>query len=208
MKQILLYSLVIITVTSYAQKDEVDLVKKTFSSYKKSILEGKGSEAAKWVDGKTLAYYESMLKISLYSDSSEVQKLGLMDKLIVLSVRHRIPKSELAGMTGKDFFSYSVDKGMVGKNSVMTLEIGEVKVSDNFANGEVLANGQKAPLFFQFNKEEGQWKLDLTSLFPATTAALKKVLTDNGMTENDFVFKSLEMITGKPVGNVVWHPLK
>ncbi|MCI0750654.1 MAG: hypothetical protein L0Y35_02345 [Flammeovirgaceae bacterium] len=210
MKSIILYALhLAISTASFGQdKAEVQSIKSTFDNYKKSILEDKGSEAIRWVDAKTLAYYEKILYASIHADSAEVQDLGLMDRLIVITVRHRVPKSEVLAMDGKGFLIYSINKGMIGKNSVLTIDIGEVKVSGNFANGQVVSNGQPSPLYFQFNKEGTDWKIDLTSLFPASTMGLKRMISENGMTENEFIFQAMEMLTGKLPGNEVWHPLK
>jgi hypothetical protein len=90
----------------------------------------------------------------------------------------------------------------------MSMEIGEVKVEGNFANGQLVAYGEKSPLYFQFNKEAGIWKLDLTSLFPTSNAGLKKMLTSDGKTDNEFIFQTLEMLTGKKVADDIWKPLK
>ena len=189
-----------------AQSTEQNSVKQTFTSYKKAILDGHGSEAVKWVDKNTLSYYEKMLAVTLNGDSAEVTALPLMDKLTVLSLRHRIPKNDIKNFDGKQLFVYSIDKGMVGKNSVMNVDIGEVKVEGNSADGQLVSNGQGSPLYFGFSKEEGQWKLDLTSLFGPTTEGLKKMLSDQGMTENQFIFQALEMMSGKPVTNEIWSP--
>ena len=50
---------------------------------------------------------------------------------------------------------------MVGKNSVENNSIGEVIVEDNFGKGEFVANGQKAPFYFHFYKEQGEYQVTL-----------------------------------------------
>jgi hypothetical protein len=209
MRRVIRYLLLGISATSYGQQsDDSQLIKNTFSNYKKSVLEGNGTEAAKWVDSKTLTYYSKMLQAAVYADSAEVQNLELLDKLIVLSARHRVPKSEILNMQHNDFFVYSIDKGMISKGTVLTVEIGEVNVDGVAANGKLISDGQVSPLFFQFAKEEGQWKLNITSLFPVSNAGLKKRISDNEMTEDEFIFKTLERLTGRPVGKEIWKALK
>jgi hypothetical protein len=208
MKKILTGFWLLIAVTVSAQSSDVRLVKKTFSNYKKSILEGNGAEAVKWVDSKTISYYDSILNLSIYGDSTTIQNLDIISKLTVLTLRHRIPVEEVLTMKGREFFIYSIDKGMIGKNSVKTIEIGEVKLEGNFAEGQMVANGQESPIYFQFNKEDGIWKLDITSVFAVSNEGLKKMIAGDGNTENEFVFKTLEILTGKPVMNTIWSPLK
>jgi hypothetical protein len=141
-------------------------------------------------------------------DSSAISQLGVMDKLTVFVAKHRIPKEDLVKMTGSDFFIYAVDNGMIGKNSVITTQIGDVKVEGNFANGQMISNGKKTPLYFHFSKENNEWKVDLTSIFPPTNMALKKMLSDKGLSDNDFIFQTLESLTGRKVAKDIWRPLK
>jgi hypothetical protein len=209
MKNTFSFLLLISFVQAFAQTESNDkLVKKTFNNYKKAILEDKGAEASEWVDSKTLSFYDRMLKISLHGDSVSVQKLDFLEKLTVLMVRHRVPVNELLSMSGKDFFIYAIDQGMVGKGSVMTIDIGDVKITDNFATGQMLANGKPTPLNFGFNKENNTWKVDLTSIFPASNAGLNKMIADEGMTDIEYIFNALEMLTGRPVEDSIWKPLK
>jgi hypothetical protein len=197
----------LVTTFAYAQT-ETELVKKCFTDYKGSILEGRGKAALQLVDTRTKQYYGRELDLALSGDSSTVSNLTIIDKLTVFMVRHRIPAKELMNMTGDDFFAYAVDQGMVGKNSVITTEIGDVVVQGNFARGEIVNNGKKSPLFFHFQKESNSWKIDLTSLFPAVNMAMSKMLRDEEMTDEEYIFQALEALTGKKVGLNIWKPLK
>ena len=97
---------------------------------------------------------------------------------------------------------------MVGKNSVANNSIGEVTIDGNFAKGQFVVNGQKAPFYLHFYKEEQQWKMDLTSLFTVSTSAFKKMADDSGQNENEYLFDLLEIITGKKPGPGIWQPIK
>ncbi|MCA4899838.1 MAG: hypothetical protein ACK514_06160 [Bacteroidota bacterium] len=202
-----LLSLILFVVVAFGQ-NENELVRNSFNNYKKSILEGSGKEAIKYVNIKTIDYYDKELDLAVNGDSSAVSQLGVMDKLTVFIARHRIPKEDLINMTGRDFFIYAVDNGMIGKNSVVTTQIGDVNVKANFANGQMISNGQKTPLYFQFSKEENEWKIDLTSIFPQVNFGLTKMLSEQGLTDNDFIFQTLESLTGRKVTNDIWRSLK
>jgi len=199
--------LTLVIVQGYAQS-ESELVKKCFDGYKKAILDGRGSDAITFVDSKTVAYYEKELALALTGDSATIANLTIIDKLTVFVTRHKLPREKLFNMTGHDYFIYAVDNGMIGKNSVVATQIGEVIVEGNFARGQIMSNGKAAPLYFQFNKEANAWKVDLTSIFPMTNMALSKMLDDQGMTDVEFIFQTLEALTGKEVGSEIWKPLK
>src|SRR6266542_1557343 len=208
MKALLIFTMTWLIISCNGQtKDDAKDIKDCFAGYKSSILENKGDEAIKWVDKNTLNYYGKMLQLAISADSKTVSNLGILDKMTVLTVRHRIPKEEVLKMKGNSFFTYAINSGMVGKNSVMTLEIGDIEISGNLAKGQLVVNGQKAPLYFQFNKENDKWKIDITSIFPASIIGLKQVIKNNGLTENEFILNALRGLTGKEADVSIWKPL-
>jgi hypothetical protein len=192
---------------AYGQKSEEKLVKKSFDNYKTAILNDKGDEAVKYVDSRTIKYYSDILQLVKTADSTKIETLSILDKLMVFSIRDRTSKEDILSFDGKSLFVYAIKSGMVGKNSVANNSIGDVMIDNDFAKGQLIANGQKAPFDFHFYKEDGQWKIDLTSLFPVSTMAFKKMAEESGQNENVYLFSLLEMITGKKPGNETWKPI-
>ncbi|MGN7884932.1 hypothetical protein [Dyadobacter sp. 22481] len=201
-------ALFLIPMLTTAQQAEEQQVKKTFDNYKSAILNDKGEEAVEQVDTKTIAYYGDILEKVKTADSLKVDKLSLMDKLIVLVVRHRIPKEEIMKTNGKQLLVTAIKMGMVGKSSVINNEVGTVKVNGDFASGELLVRGQKTPLAFEFHKENGLWKLDLTAIFPAGEAAFRQMVKQSGEPENEYLLSLIQLTTGKEPGAEVWVPTK
>ncbi|HOX83192.1 MAG TPA: hypothetical protein PLJ60_19740 [Chryseolinea sp.] len=210
MKQKLIALILLLTLTglTYAQKSEEKLVRKSFDSYKSAILNDKGEEAVKYVDSRTIKYYSDILELVKTADSTEVETLSILDKLMVFSIRHRTPREDVLSFDGEALLVYAIKNGMVGKNSVANNSIGDVTIDNSFAKGQFIANGNKAPLYFHFYKESEQWKIDLTSLFPISTTAFKKMADESGKNENEFLFSVLEIITNKKPGSQIWNPVK
>jgi hypothetical protein len=200
----LLFFIVILTTSCDGREDEAYLVKEAFDNYKSAILNDKGDEAVKYVDSRTLKYYQQIVDLVKNADSAEVVSLPLIDKLMVFSIRHRTSKEEILSFDGKGLLVYAIKSGMVGKNSVANNSIGEVTVDNNFAKGQFIANGQKAPFYFHFYKEDSKWKIDLTSLFPVSSMAVKKMIEESEQDENEFFFSLLENLTGKYPGKEIW----
>jgi hypothetical protein len=194
--------------STYAQKSEEKQVRKSFDGYKAAILDDKGDEAIRYVDSRTIKYYSDILSLVRTADSSTVETLSIMDKLMVLSVRHRTSREDILRFDGQALLVYAIKSGMVGKNSVANNSIGEVQVEGDFAKGRFLANGQETPMFFHFYKEAGQWKFDLTSLFSVSTMAFQKMADESGQEENDYLVSLLEMVTGRKPGAEVWRPVQ
>ncbi|NUN99941.1 MAG: hypothetical protein HUU01_04925 [Saprospiraceae bacterium] len=184
------------------------LVRKTFDHYKTSILNDKGEEAAQCVDSRTIQYYNDLLTHVKTADSATVEKMSILDKFMVLTIRHRATQDEILSFDGKGLLVYAIQKGMVGKNSVSNNTIGDITIDGDFAKGQLIANGQKMPAFFHFYKETGIWKLDLTALFPLATIAFKGMAADSEQPENDFLLLLLEMVSGSKPGSEIWKPTK
>lgn len=207
MKRIITLSLLIfLSINSYSQSDK-ELVLKSFENYKNAILTDKGKLASDFVDSRTINYYSTILDKVKTSDSLEVNSMGIIDKLTVLSMRHRTPKNDLLKFDGKDLFIYAIDNGMVGKNSVVNAELGDVITNGDFSKAEFVVNGQKTPFFFHFYREDKVWKMDLTHLFSLGTMSIKKMIEDSGENENDFIINILEVLTGKKPTENIWKPI-
>jgi hypothetical protein len=109
---------------------------------------------------------------------------------------------------GKDLLIFAIKEGMVGKNSVAKNIVGDIVIDGKFAKGQLIADGQKTPFYFHFYKEEGIWKIDLTSLLPIGEVAFRNMQQSSGMSENQYLFKLLEMTTGKKPGSDIWAKIK
>jgi hypothetical protein len=205
MNRILSTLLLSVTISGFAQKAEEKLVKKAFDGYKTSILNDKGEEAVKYVDSRTIKYYGDILDLVKRADSTKIETLNILDKLMVFSIRHRASKEDILAFNGEKLLVHAIKSGMVGKNSVANNSIGDVTVDGSFAKGQLVVNKQAAPLYFNFYKEEQQWKIDLTALFPMSTNAFKKMADESGQPENEFLFTILESLTGRKPGKEIWQ---
>ncbi len=189
-----------------AQDHETEAVRAAFENYKSAILNDRGEEAVNYIDSRTVKYYSDILEQVKQADSLTLESLSLLDKMMVLSIRHRSTKEQIDSFDGKGVLVYAIREGMVGKNSVANNGIGDITVDGSFAKGQLNTNGQKAPFYFHFYKEDGAWKIDLTSLFPVSNMAFKKMVNESGQTENGFLLLLLEMISGKKPGKEIWEP--
>ena len=191
-----------------SQEDESKLVRRCFENYKSAIHTDKGVEAVKFVDSRTIKYYDHISELTKNADSAKVNSLPLMDKIMVFSIRHRATKEDILSFDGKGLLIYAIKTGMVAKNGVATITIGDVTYTKDFAKGQFITNGQKTPIYYNFYKENQQRKIDLTSLFSVSTMAFKKMVTDSGQSENECLFSLLEIVTGKKPGNYIWDAVK
>lgn len=186
---------------------EKQRIKDCFYKYKSSILNSDGNEAVQYLDQKTKDYYAQLLEWALTAKRTEVERLSVLDKMQVLIMRYRVPAEQLRNMTAEELLVYSIDKGMVGKNSVEKLETGMITVDGNFGKATILSDGKDTRMSYHFNKENGQWKMDLTSTFPVLRIAMDAAIKQSGQSEKEFIFMAIGSTSPKQPTDDIWNPI-
>ncbi|MBK8491067.1 MAG: hypothetical protein IPL49_09290 [Saprospirales bacterium] len=189
------------------QKAEKEKISALFEKYNEALLQDNGEEAVNYVDSRTLKYYSEALEKVIHADRAAIEAMSFLDKLMVLIIRHKATREEILSFTGRSLFVYAVDEGMAGKNSIPNNSLGRIKVVGDFANARALSRGRRTPVHYHFYKEDGEWKIDLTSVFPVSGLAFKKLVEKSGQEENAFLFMLLEMVTGKKPGEEIWEKI-
>jgi hypothetical protein len=208
MKRLMLILPLLLMLSGCSRPSEEEAVRKTFHAYKSAIMNDDGEAAYGLVDQNTRDWYSTTLDRVLTWDREQIMTLGVLDRMQVILIRHRIPKQDLLQMTAKQLIVHAVNQGWVGKNSASGIEVGAIDVQGDFATGVVRSNGIESPLRFHFYKEEGGWRLDLTEMIKWGEAAFIQQIEQSGETENDFIFRLTRIVTGKPVDETIWAPLK
>jgi len=188
-------------------RQDTTLIKACFNGYKNAILSDQGKAAVSFVDSRTVKYYTDILQKTKTLDSLGIDKLPIMDKLTILMIRHRATREEIMQLDGRSLLVYAIERGMVGKNSVQQIGIGEVMIRGNAAEGQIMVGEAPTSLAYNFYKEDGAWKMDITSVLKEGNAAMKKVVQDSGQPENEFLIMLLENATGKEPLKNIWKPL-
>lgn len=194
--------------TSDTSINDQQAVRACYNAYKSAILNDQGQQAVQFVDQKTIQYYQDMLDQVIAADSATVSQLNVMDKILVLMLRQRLPKDTLLRFDGTRLLVHAIQEGMVGKNSVSTHSIGTVTVNQQFAKGQVLVQGNPTSTNFHFYKENDQWKLNLTAAFPLAIATFQKAIQASGQSENAYIFLLLEQLNGTKPSNTLWQPIQ
>ena len=85
--------------------------------------------------------------------------------------------------------------------------LGEVKLNGDMAKGQIVSGEQITPVYFDFNKEKGVWKIDLTSVFSlGTIGYLGNKCLKSGLKENEYLIQVLEQMNGKKPSTKIWNP--
>lgn len=183
-----------------------DAVSAAFEKYKSAIISGDADTAIQMIDSNTKNYYKEILKVILYADETQSKTMPPLAKIALIQGRHQIPIDTLKQMSVKSYFSYAVKQGWIGKQSVSDIHIAEITVDQNVATSKISKGDKIAPFGFTFRKEDGLWKIDLTSILPASDRAFKQVIKNSGKNENAYIFAIIEKLSGKKVQESVWIP--
>jgi hypothetical protein len=198
----------VFTLQLAAQNIDKKLVLVSFEKYKEYILNDNGEEAIKYLDSRTKKYYNDILKDVINADSNRIEKLSLMDKMMILIIRQRVSKEEILNMNGEKLLIYAINNGMVGKNRASKNGIRNIYINKNFAKAELEASEKINPIYFHFYKEDGIWKIDLTALFNISNQAMKMLVEQSNQSENEYLLYLIELVSKKAIIETIWQPIE
>jgi hypothetical protein len=190
-----------------ATSPERAAIQSAFKAYQAALLEKNGGRCAALVDSATITYYQRMRDLAVTGRAAEIRKLGLLDKVMIVRVRHQVPLAELKGMDGRGMFAYAVSQGWIG-DKVAKAQIGAIDVNGDLASGAFMVDGQPTPTRIGLRFERGAWRIDVLSLFPAATFLFRQRQKESGMSEDYFVLAAVGALVGKPVPPTIWDPPK
>ena len=195
----------LLLLTGCGNKNDIKEIRKCYEGYKSSILNQSGNAAVRFIDQNTISHYTTMLDYAKTIKSKELQKLPLIDKIAVLTIRHHATIEDLNAMDGKTLFIWATNKGMLGDENLEKNTLGDVVVEKNKARGGILLDEKNTPASLKFAKEQGWWKIDLTSTFKAAETVMQILRKKTNMDEREFIFYMLEISSGKEVDQNIWY---
>jgi hypothetical protein len=195
-----------LALSAQGSQSEGELIRQAFLAYKAAILQHQGESSVLLVNTATIQYYARMKALALEGQEKDVRQLTPAHKIMVLTLRHRIPVGALRGMTPEKVFIHAVNQGWIGKNGVLDSDIGQVQIFGNDASAEHVKNGKPTSLKYRFTKEDGNWKIDLTALMPLADQAMSMLIKKEGLDEDTFIISLIESISGKKVLPTIWQP--
>jgi hypothetical protein len=202
---LLLLPLLFVACSDSGPEDDVAEIRACYDNYFAALKAGEGDKAAELVDSNTLAHFDRMLGLARTADSVTVSGLDAMDKLTVLSMRTQIPPEQLSSLNARAALARSVSDGMMANEGPEGLTLGTVTVDGDKASAPLKMYGFPTPANFSFQREEGNWRIDLTSLFDLSRKAFEQ-MGGSGAEGNAALMQMLEDNIGSAVPPTVWHP--
>jgi len=186
---------------------EVAAIKHCFNSFKSAIINANGEKAIEFVDENTHNYAIRILDLTKTADRDTFNELRLIDKMVILIIRHQSTIENILEMQPETFFSQAMQNGLVGQSTIKVCDIGEVVISGDKANAEYLLADEYTNLDIGFTKEGGYWKIDINSILPFQEESFLKMIESYGKVEAKSLLRVLETFTGKRPSHNIWDPI-
>ena len=181
-----------------------ETIPKAFEAYRAALLAEDGRAVVGLVDAGTLAYYRQGVEWALDADSAEVAAMRLIDRLMVFSLRHRVPADTVRAFDGASSLAYAVRKGWIGAGAVQRLQIVRTEATGPTGFATFDAQGQ---VRMGFTREDGRWKVDLTSMLPLADLAFHQAAVQTGQSDDEMLFHVLGSLTTRRPDRQIWQPL-
>ena len=178
---------------------------KCFTAYQSAMLNDQGAEAVKYLDSHSMDHFKMILEKVKGADSLAIEALSVSDKFNVLVIRHMATKKEILAFTPATMTAFAFNHGM-GKSNLEGATLGKAKIKGNNAKAPLMKEGKKTDEEYEFNLEDGQWKIDITAPMAKAELEMKEMLM--GQNENEFIFGMLELMSGKTPTHSIWKKIK
>jgi len=189
-----LFSALLLCGSLSAQTDETAAIKNVFHAYRTALIERDGNAAWACLDSASHRYYEDQIEAARSMDSASLAAAPLMTQLMVLRFRHELSAETIDTLSGRQAFTFAVTKEMVSQNSVARLSTPiEVEVSGNWAKMSYRDSQSQMP----FIRENGAWKLFLSSVMELAEDAFAELLAQSGMTWREFLSAIITQVSGR-----------
>lgn len=207
MKRIFTLLLVASLLMGCSKKAEEKAIKDCFEAYKTGIVLSNSEILLPLLDSHTKNYYKEVLEHIKYSKQPVVYKLNLVDRILILSARNKIPAEALREMDVNDFLKFAIDNKMIVRYDYL-LDIGFMDIKEikgKKAKAQIKYNELNKVLVFNFNKELGTWRINLSPIIQINLAMSKRKVELEGFTEDEFVIQRVKEENGGVLVGDVWQ---
>lgn len=152
-----------------------------FTTYTEAALGRDGAGVVAVTASPIFDFYERARQSALTATEDELAQQSLVERLTAYTLRAEVPVPALRDDSPQELVTTAVERGLVGDEGIRNVALGEVKVDGDEATGQLVAGGQATPLQARFLREDGVWKLDLTSLLEVSEDAFEAAAQQQGL---------------------------
>jgi hypothetical protein len=210
--QLIVFLFFVSSCASQDKKDtkpkDVDGINLVFKKYTDAIKTGQGNEALKYISQKTIDYYDSLIYHTLYSDEKELNKINILTRIAILRMRHTQSLTFWDTMTANKLLGQMWSKPQQHAASPQ-VNLVDCKIDKDKATCVLQLNGESTEMQSVFNKENSEWKIDITSTNSYGIEEMKNDIKKRGITETEYILLTIEELDNISVSKEdLYKPLK
>ena len=191
--------------TKPAETEDINLV---FKKYTDALKRGQGNEALKYISQRTIDYYDALIYHTLYSDEKELNKVNILARTAILRMRHTQPLTFWDTMTAKKLLGQMWSRTQPPGTSPQ-VNLADCKIDNYKATCVLQVNGESTEMQSIFYKENGEWKIDITSINSIGIEEMKYDMKKRGITETEYILITIEELENISVRREdLYKPLK
>jgi hypothetical protein len=183
-------------------------VRTAFTAYSALAASERTTTWPSLVSRRTVDYYARARELALSATEAEVRGLPLDEKLLVLTLRHRLDPDRLRAWNGRLIFDHALRQGWVDKEALVSSVLGPVEIDGDVARAVLLDGGEPLHYDVELRREDGRWKLDLVTIFRGDAVALQMRARQTKRTEDEMILYELERATSTKVSPAIWRPAR
>ncbi len=146
-------------------------VRQVFQKFSDAFFARDGRTASSHLSQQTFVYYDRVIPLARNEDDAGLSALPPLELFSCLALRHRYSPEELTGLDSRNLVLDSFDRMVFPAGAPHFLDIGEIRITT--PGVEAIAPVFLPPgewhedILVTFRRENGEWKMDLTSVFDA-----------------------------------------
>jgi hypothetical protein len=139
---------------------EQEAVREAVRDYTSALGARDAAAATAAVVSETFEYYEDLRLLASSATRAQLEQLDLMSVMLILQIRARFGRSELATVDGRALFERAVEAGLVG-DEVGEVPLDEVWVDDAHAHAEIRIESE--PVVW-LREQDDHWRVDIPTM--------------------------------------------
>ena len=186
---------------------DTEKVQAAWDEYVAAVTACDGQRAVVVVDTRTLEYYDEIRRACFSDGPSQIANRPVMDRLTVGMIRAKESMDYISTLSGPQFFSYLVQQKWFFDDSKPGA-ITDILVDGDDASAALMLDGKASIARIDFQKQEGHWKVDLTSVMIPINRFLGEMIKSQGLDEGQFLLEVIAVEARREITPAIWEKPK
>jgi ketosteroid isomerase-like protein len=172
-----------------AESDDARDVRDCFQAYRDAVQRDDLDAIANLLDDTTVQRFQQYRKLAAAGESAIAgSATPAVDRVCCELFKARFSPAQLADMGDDEVIAFAVKHLFAGPEGIEHFAIGIIDLDDDDeATAELFAGEMALPIRMHFRRIHGEWRVNVTGLFPLIESAYRSIAMQKGMSTDEFV---------------------